>query len=237
MAGLVLCRGQQPLSSRPARRRPVRRGGHAAGDLVRRRRAAADGQRRADRDVGAAVRGLGAVRGHRGARRGRERRRRDRRRDPAQPPLRADGHRIGAVAARRAASPGAHRPGDDRLLVGGGEPRRRALRPRLHARRDRAGLSMLGPRHRRRRVRGRPDRRPRGARARRDLPGLLPLPAGRGRAAPRPAGGRRRARRPDRARPDPVHTCRGAGDRGLGRRPARAARRPRRAAGGQGAPG
>ena len=50
-------------------------------------------------------------------------------------------------------------------------------------------------------------------------------------------GGRRRARRPDRARPDPVHTRRGAGDRGLGRGAARAARRPSRAARGRGGAG
>ena len=91
---------------RPARRHPLRRSRAAAGDLVRCPRPARDGQRRADRDVGTAVRRLGAVRRDRGARRRRRRRRGDRRRDPAQPALRADGDRARPLAARRAAGAG-----------------------------------------------------------------------------------------------------------------------------------
>ena len=107
MAGLVVAGTTEPASGAgAARRHPLRRSRAAAGDLVRRPRPAGDGQRRADRDVGAAVRRLGAVRGDRGARRRRRRRRGDRRRDPAQPALRADGDRARAVAARRAAGAG-----------------------------------------------------------------------------------------------------------------------------------
>ena len=228
MAGLVFAGTSKPLSGRPARRHPLRRSRAAAGDLVRRPR-----RSRVMGNVAPIVMSALLFAGSA--------------QFAATAVLGAGGGVVAAIAAgillnlryvpmgialapslrgapwRRAL----RRAGDDRLLVGGGEPRRRALRPRVHARRHRPVLSVLGPRDRDRRLRRRPDRRSRGARARRDLPRLLPLPAGRGRAAPRPAAGRRRARQPDRPRPDPVHARRGAGDRGLGRRAARPPRRPR----------
>ncbi len=210
--------GAGSLRRRSACRRPLRGCRPAAGDLVRRPRRARDGHGGADRDVSAPVRRLGPVRRHGGARGGRRSCRGDRRRHPAQPALCADGHRPGSVASRRPAAPSGHRAGDDRLLVGCGEPRRRALRPAFHARRHRAFLSLLGRRHGDRSLRRGPDRRPRETRPRRALSRLLPLPAGGRRAAPGPAGAGRRSRQPRRPGADSVHARGRAGDRRLGRR-------------------
>ena len=115
----------------PADRDPLRGRRPAAGDLLRRPRQPDDGQRRADRDVGAALRRLGAVR--RPPRCSAPAAARSRRSPPGSCSTCAT-CRWGSRSPRRcAARRGAGRPraGDDRLLVGGGEPRRRALRPRF----------------------------------------------------------------------------------------------------------
>ena len=225
MAGLVFAGTTEPLPGRRARRRPLRGRRAAAGDLVRRPRPAGDGQRRADRDVGAAVRGLGAVRRHRGARR--------RRRRAAAiaagillnlryvpmgialaPSLRGGPLRRAAIGQAMidfswaAASRGGGRF-DPAFMVGATAPSYPCW----------VGGTAIGV------FAGDLIGDPGGARARRDLPRLLPLPAGRGRAAPRPAAVVAALGSLDRPRPDPVHPAGRAGDRGLGRRPARPARR------------
>ena len=70
------------------------------GRVVRRARAAGDGAGGADRHVGGAVRGRGAVRRACGARVGRRGAARDRGRDPAERPLPSDGDRPGALVSR-----------------------------------------------------------------------------------------------------------------------------------------
>ena len=68
---------------------------------------------------------------------------------------------LAPVAAWRLAAARRDRPGDDRLLLGGGEPWRRALRPAFMIGATAALVSELGRRHRDRRARRRPDRRSR----------------------------------------------------------------------------
>ena len=121
-------------------------------------------------------------------------------------------------------APGRPRAGDDRLLVGGREPRRRPLRPVVHARRDDSVLSRAG------------SAGPCigvfagdliGDPAALGLDVLFPafflVHSGRGRAAAGAPGRGRGLGRRDRARAHPDHAGRGAGDRRLRGRAGRAA--------------